>query len=159
MLSEPVYQAVVEGSRKYGVFGTGFTYTGHPVPAAVALETQRIYDERDIGAHVRSVIPRFRKRILALGQRPLVGEARCAGLVGGVELVADKAARRNFEQTVRAGAWTVNRATELGLIARALVNDTIALCPPLIITEAQIDDMFDILERALDDAERQFLPH
>lgn len=156
MISDQIFQSILEGSRRYGLFGTGFTYTGHPVPAAVALETQRIYDERDIGAHVRSVIPAFRRRLEKLADHALVGEARCAGLVGAVELVADKAHKRNFEQNMRVGAWTMNRAAEHGLIVRALVNDAIALCPPLIIAEEQIEDMFDRLERTLDDAQVQF---
>ncbi len=156
MMTEPIYQAVVEGSRRFGSFGMGFTYTGHPVPAAVALEAQRIYDERDIGSHVRSLIPQFRRRIERLGERPLVGEARCAGLIGGIELVADKAARRNFDPQRKVGGWTMNKALDHGLVVRALVNDTIALCPPLIITESEIDDLFDRLERTLDDAAREF---
>ena len=156
MMSEKIYQAIVEGSRRFGIFGTGFTYTGHPVPAAVALETQRIYDERDIGGHVRAVIPRFQKRLAALTGRPLVGEVRTAGLIGGIELVADTKTRTNFDPARKVGAWTMNKAAEHGLIVRALINDTIALCPPLIITEPQIDEMFDRLERALDDAAKAF---
>lgn len=156
MISEKIFECIVEGSRRFGMFGTGFTYTGHPVPAAVALETQRIYDERNIGAHVRALIPHFRERLGQLADRPLVGEARCAGLIGAVELVADKAAKRNFEQSQKVGAWTANKALEHGLIVRPLVNDSIALCPPLIITREQIDDMFDRLERTLDDAAAQF---
>ena len=156
MISEKIYQAVVEGSRRLGSFGTGYTYTGHPVPAAVALETQRIYDERDIGAHVRSLIPRFRRRMESLADRPLVGEARCAGLVGGIELVADKATKRNFDAQQKVGPSTMNRALDHGLIVRALVNDTIALCPPLVITATQLDDLFDRLERTLDDAAKEF---
>ena len=156
MLSEKIYQAVVEGARRLGTFGTGFTYTGHPVPAAVALETQRIYDERDIGAHVRALIPQFRRRLDRLADRPLVGETRCAGLVGGIELVADKAAKRNFDAQRKVGPWTMNKALEHGLIVRAVVNDTIALCPPLIISAAEIDDMFDRFERTLDDAAKEF---
>ncbi len=156
MISEKIFQSILEGSRRYGLFGTGFTYTGHPVPAAVALETQRIYDERDIGVHVRAIIPAFRRRLEDLTDHPLVGEARCAGLIGAVELVADKAAKRNFEQNMRVGAWAMNKAAEHGLIVRALVNDAIALCPPLIITEEQIEDMFDKLKRTLDDAHAKF---
>lgn len=156
MMSEKIYQAVLEGSRRFGMFGTGFTYTGHPVPAAVALEAQKIYEERDIGAYVRSIIPHFRRRFEPLADHPLVGEARCAGLIGGLELVADKAGKRNFETQQKVGAWTMNRAVEHGLIVRALVNDTIALCPPLVISEAQIDDLFDRLERTLDDAAKEF---
>lgn len=156
MISEEVFQSILEGSRRYGMFGTGFTYTGHPVPAAVALEAQRIYDERDIGGHVRAVIPAFQRRLAQLSDHPLVGEARGVGLVGAVELVADKASKRSFEQNMRVGPWTMSKAAEHGLIVRALVNDAIALCPPLIITEPQIEDMFDRLTRALDDAHGQF---
>jgi len=156
MLSEKIYQVVVEGSRRFGSFGTGFTYTGHPVPAAVALETQRIYEERDIGAHVRSLIPQFRRRFARLADHPLVGEARCAGLVGAVELVADKAAKRNFDAKQKVGAWAMTKALDHGLITRALVNDTLALCPPLIISAAQVDDMFDRFAATLDDAAKEF---
>ena len=152
MMSEKIHQVLVEGSRRFGVFGTGFTYSGHPVPAAVALEAQKIYQERDIGAHVRAVAGPFQARLRALGAHPLVGEARGLGLIGAIELVADKAARQNFDPGLKIGAWVARRATELGLIVRPLVNDTIAFCPPLIITEPQVHDMFDIMERALEDA-------
>jgi len=121
MMNEKIYQALVEGSRKYGVFGTGFTYSGHPVPAAVALETQRIYDERDIGTHVKSVSIGFLKRLRALADHPLVGEVRGLGLIGAVELVADKATRRNFDPSQGVAAYAVERATEHGLILRGLV--------------------------------------
>ena len=151
MLSEKIYQALVEGSRRYGIFGTGFTYSGHPVPAAVALETQKIYDNDHIGEHVKSVSPRFQQRLHALADHPLVGEARGIGLIGALELVRDKQARANFDPALKIAPWVVNRALEHGLIVRPLVNDTIALCPPLIITERQIDDMFDSMARALDD--------
>lgn len=151
MMNDKIHEVLVEGSRKYGVFGTGFTYSGHPVPAAVALETQRIYDDRDMGGHVKSVSVTFQKRLRALGDHPLVGEVRGLGLIGAVELVADKGAKRNFDPAQGVGAHAVERATEHGLIVRGLINDSIAFCPPLIITDDQINDMFDIFERALDD--------
>ena len=74
MMNERIHDALVEGSRKFGLFGTGYTYSGHPVPAAVSLEAQRIYEERDIGLHVRSVAPRFQERLRRLSDHPLVGE-------------------------------------------------------------------------------------
>jgi len=151
MMSEKIHEALVEGSRKFGVFGTGFTYSGHPVPAAVALETQRIYDERDIGSHVKSVSVGFQKRLRALADHPLVGEVRGLGLIGAVELVADKKARRNFDPAQGIGAYATERATEHGLIVRGLINDSVAFCPPLIITDDQVNEMFDMFERALDD--------
>ncbi|MBZ0124410.1 MAG: aminotransferase class III-fold pyridoxal phosphate-dependent enzyme, partial [Roseovarius sp.] len=137
MISDEIHDVLVEGSRKYGIFGHGFTYSGHPVPAAVALETQRIYDADRIGAHVNRVSVRFRERLRAFGDHPLVGEARGVGLIGGLELVEDKAARRNFDPARKVGPWVAARAMEHGLIVRPLINDTIAVCPPLIIAEAQ----------------------
>jgi len=74
------------------------------------------------------------------------------GLIGGVELVRDKATRENFKPAEKVGPWVMNRATENGLIVRAMFNDTVGFCPPLIINEQQIDDMFDIFERTLDEA-------
>ncbi len=152
MMTGNIHDVLVEGSRKFGLFGHGFTYSGHPVPAAVALETQKIYERDQIGAHVKSVAQRFQKRLRALADHPLVGEARGTGLIGAVELVRDKNKRENFDRAMKIGPWVMNRALEHGLIVRALVNDTIAFCPPLIITERQIDDMFDAMARTLDDA-------
>jgi 4-aminobutyrate--pyruvate transaminase len=154
MMNEKVYQAIVEGSRRHGLFGNGFTYSGHPVPAAVALETQKIYDSDRIGEHVKAVAPHFQRRLAALADHPLVGEARGIGLIGAVELVRDKATRQNFDPALKLGPWVLGRAAEHGLIVRALANDTIALCPPLIIREPQIDEMFDRLGRALEDARK-----
>lgn len=151
MMTGEIHDVLVEGSRKFGMFGHGFTYSGHPVPAAVALETQRIYESDGIGRHVKAVSPHFQRRLAALADHPLVGEARGIGLIGAVELVRDKGKRENFDRAARVAPWVVARALEHGLIVRALVNDTIAFCPPLIITDRQIDDMFDAMTLALDD--------
>lgn len=97
MMNQKVYDVLEEGSRKFGLFGTGFTYSGHPVPAAVALETQRIYQEDKIGDHVKAVSRIFQKRLHALADHPLVGEVRGLGLIGAVELVQDKEQRLNFD--------------------------------------------------------------
>ncbi len=152
LISDEIYRAVVEGSSQVGTFGTGFTYSGHPVPAAVALETLKIYRERDTVGHVGHVSNRFLRRLNGFADHPLVGETRGVGLIGAVELVRDKSTRENFDPAHKIGAWIMNRALEHGLIVRALVNDTIAFCPPLIITEAQIDDMFDRFATTLDEA-------
>ncbi len=154
MMNKRVEEALVEGSRRHGIFGTGYTYSGHPVPAAVALETQRIYESDRIGDHVHAVSPRFQKRLRALVNHPLVGEARGVSLIGAVELVKNKQSRENFDPALGLGPWVVAKAAEHGLIARALINDTVALCPPLIVDELQIDQIFDALGRALDDAQK-----
>ena len=151
MISEKVYQAIREESGRRGTFGTGYTYSGHPAPAAVALETLKIYQERDIVGHVQRVAPRFQQRLGALGGHPLVGEARGVGLIGAVQLVRDKTTREFFDPALKAAPTVMARASEHRLLVRALMNDVVAVCPPLIITEAEIDTLFDRLELALDD--------
>ncbi|PWC54917.1 aspartate aminotransferase family protein [Azospirillum sp. TSO22-1] len=151
MVSEAVYQACVVESEKIGTFGHGYTYSAHPVSAAVALETLAIYDEQDVLGHVRSVAPVFQRRLHALSDHPLVGETRGTGLIGALELVADKATKLPFEPVGMAGARVNGLCQENGLISRAM-GDSLALCPPLIITEAEVGAMFDRLEKALDAA-------
>ena len=150
MINETIYSAVVAESDKIGTFGHGFTYGGHPVATAVALETLKIYEERDIVGHVRNVMPRFQARRRALGDHPLVGEARGRGLIGALELVRDKASKAPFEPSQKVAIYAGKRALAHGVITRAL-GDTVNLCPPLIITEPQIDDLFDRITGALDD--------
>jgi len=151
MVSEDIYRACVTESEKIGTFGHGYTYSAHPVSAAVALETLKIYEEGDTLGHVRAVAPRFQQRLKALADHPLVGEARGIGLIGAVELVADKATKAPFEPVGMAGAKVNALCHENGLISRAM-GDSLALCPPLIISEAEIDAMFDRLTAALDAA-------
>ena len=151
MISEKIYQAIRDESGRRGVFGTGYTYSGHPVCAAVALETLKIYEETDIIGHVRSISPHFLRRLHALGDHPLVGETRGVGLIGGVQLVKNKATKEMYDPSLKVAPTVMNLAVEHGLLIRALPNDSIAACPPLIITIPQIDDLFDSMGRALDD--------
>jgi 4-aminobutyrate---pyruvate transaminase len=147
---EVMYQAMLDESRKIGVFGHGFTYSGHPVAAAVALKALDIYARERIVEQVVQKSPQFQARLKALGEHPLVGEARGLGLVGAVELVADKARKTSFEPRAGIGPRASAFAEDEGLILRYLAGDTISLCPPLVIKPAEIDDMFDRLARALD---------
>lgn len=149
-VSEAVFQALVDESRKLGLFAHGFTYSGHPVASAVAVKTLEIYKRIDIVGHVQRVAPRFSDRLNALASHPLVGEARGIGLIGAVELVRDKASRQGFAPGDGVGAKAMKIAEEEGLICRAVAGDNVALCPPLVIEEAEIDEMFDTLERTLD---------
>ncbi|MBB3971871.1 aspartate aminotransferase family protein [Hansschlegelia beijingensis] len=145
-------EALNRQSEKIGVFGHGFTYSGHPVAAAVALKTLEIYERENILGHVREVMPHFQQRLRAFGDHPMVGEARGMGLVGAVDLVADKASKRPFDAKRFAAAKVVALAQEEGLIVRA-IGDAVSICPPLVITEEEIDQLFDRLGRALDRAE------
>ena len=89
--------------------------------------------------------PLFQARLQALGEHPLVGEARGLGLIGGVELVADKASKRSFEAKHGVGARAVHFAEEEGLIVRSVIGDVLTLSPPLVISVVEIDELFDRL--------------
>jgi 4-aminobutyrate--pyruvate transaminase len=147
---EAMYQAMLDESRKIGVFGHGFTYSGHPVAAAVALKTLEIYARDRIVEKAAGMAPQFRARLDALAAHPLVGEARGAGLVGAVELVADKPTKRAFDPKSGVGVRAAALCEEEGLILRFLAGDVLSLCPPLVITAQELDEMFDRLTRALD---------
>jgi 4-aminobutyrate--pyruvate transaminase len=150
MVNEQIYAALVEQSRKIGTFGHGFTYSGHPVCAAVALETLQIYEDERILDHVRRIVPQFQQRLAELGAHPLVGNARGMGLIGAAELVADKQSKTSFPASAGVAAYAGQRAAVHGVLTRAL-GDNINVCPPLIIEPAQIDQMFDGIHVALDD--------
>ncbi len=150
LINDEIFEAIASQSDEQGVFGHGYTYSAHPVATAVALETLKIYDEIDIVGHVKRVSPHFLARMDALGAHPLVGDARGVGLVCGLELMRDKAKREPFDASLKISERVQNVAQELGLITRGM-GDRIALCPPLIITESEIDEIFDKLATALDE--------
>ncbi|MFN4353142.1 aminotransferase [Parvibaculum sp.] len=152
-VGEEMYQAMIEESRKIGIFGHGFTYTAHPVGAAIAAKTLEIYEKRNIVGHVRSVQPTFEARVARLADHPLVGHTRACGLIGAIELVANKSDKRAFDPAAGIGAAVVAAAQRNGLILRALAGDIVAFCPPLIITNEQVNEMFDAVEKALDEVE------
>jgi 4-aminobutyrate---pyruvate transaminase len=147
---QSMYEAMLDESRKIGTFGHGFTYSGHPVAAAVALKALEIYARERIADAVARKAPYFQARLRALGDHPLVGEARGFGLMGGIELVADKRSKRAFDAKAAAAPQAVRFAREEGLIVRFLVGDVVSICPPLIIAPAEIDELYDRLGRALD---------
>ena len=150
LVPEFMYAPMVEASGQVGLFGHGFTYSGHPVSAAVALRTLQIYEERSLYAHVRTVAPQFQARLNALASHPLVGDTRGIGLVGGCELVQNKATKAAFDAKRAVGAKCMQLCQERGLIVRA-IGDVIALCPPFIVTPDQIDEIFTLLAQGLDD--------
>jgi 4-aminobutyrate--pyruvate transaminase len=145
-----LYQPMVEASGQVGLFGHGFTYSGHPVSAAVALRTLGIYEERGLYEHVRRIAPQFQARLAALGTHPLVGDTRGIGLLGGCELVQNQTTKAAFEARLAVGARAMQLCQEHGLIVRA-IGDVIALCPPYVITTSEIDELFAKLTRGLDD--------
>jgi 4-aminobutyrate--pyruvate transaminase len=115
--------------KRSAPFGHGFTATGHPVSCAVALENLAIIEERDLMGNAARLEAQFQAGLQSFADHPLVGEARGAGLIGAVELVADKKTRRPFEKIGKAGALASTIGHEEGLIFRA-IGDQLALCPP-----------------------------
>ena len=138
LLSPELTEIIEQEATRIGGLWHAFTYSAHPVAAAVALKTLEIYEERDTFGHVKRVAPTFLKRLKALADHPLVGEANGVGLIGAIEMVADKATKRNFEASKLVGTRCGQFCQEEGLIVRPLINDRIALCPPLVITKRKL---------------------
>ena len=152
MVNERVFQGLAKQSNEIGTFGHGFTYSGHPVPAAVAIETLKIYDETNIGAHVQSVGPHLQSELRRrFAGHELVGEVRGVGLMAAMELVADKKTHENFPAAAKIGARLVNLMQENGVIGRVCPTDAIVFSPPLIISTEEIDDMLERVQKSLDE--------
>ena len=151
LVSDKLYEILLAQSDKLGIFGHGYTYSSHPVPAAVALETLKIYDELNILAQVRRVGPRMQAAIRSFADHPLIGEARGIGLIGAVEIVRDKTTKQSFDLKAGVAAFLVRRAQHHGAILRNMPGDIVAFSPPLIISEAEIDEMIVCFGKALDD--------
>lgn len=158
-LSGEIYQGIEKGSAEIGFFAHGTTYAGHPVGCAVALKVLDLIEERDIGGHVAQVSRTFEKRLAALLDHPLVGEVRSRGLMGAVEFVADKQTRRGMQPVGAFARQVCARAEEhYQLICRPMPgSDTCAFSPPLIISEEEIDEMFDRFGKALADVTDEYV--
>jgi 4-aminobutyrate--pyruvate transaminase len=150
LLNERVFQALMIESDKVGHFAHGYTYAGHPVTTAVALETLKIYEEMDIVGHVRAVEKPFLAELKALESHPLIGEFRGISLIGALEVVKDKSTREMYPADAGVMDILGRNANKHGLILR-LVGNRIAFSPPLIISEAEVEEMVRRLRSALDD--------
>ncbi len=146
LVSDRVSAALAEGSRQIGTFGHGFTYSGHPVAAAVARETLAIVRERDIPGHVRDVAPRLARGLEKFRGAELVRDVRHHGLLGGVEFDP----RQAGQEPGRLGQAVLEAAKERGLLLRAM-GDTVVFAPPLIITPGQIDELLERFTAAYHD--------
>jgi 4-aminobutyrate--pyruvate transaminase len=150
MMNEAIWQACYGQSGKLGVFGHGFTYSGHPVATAVALETLALYEELDTVGHVRRLAPLLQDGLRRFAGHDLVGEVRGMGFIGALELMADKAARRSFTPGANVGLFIEQRCHEHGVILRAL-GDTLGVAPPLVATEQDIEEILRVIGVALDE--------
>ncbi len=151
MISEDVYKPIADQSHKLGAFYHGFTFGGHPVAAAVALETLNIYGEIDIVSRVRAIAPMMANGIQNFSDHPLAGEVASIGALSVIELVSDKKSKSSFPKEVGLNRFLLARAREYGLIMR-MIGNRIGFSPPLIINENEIAEMYQSFGRALDDA-------
>ena len=144
-----MYEAIEQAATEVGLFGHGLTYSGHPVAAAVALRNLELMEERGIMAHAVRMGELMQARLAPLAEHGLVGNLRGIGLIAGLELVRDKDRRERFAPSDKIAFRVAAACLDQGLIVRALPGDTIAICPPLIIDEAGIDELVGKLEAGL----------
>jgi len=154
LMNDRIYQSMLMQSDRLGSFVHGFTYAGHPVASAVALETLRIYDEMDLPNHVKLLEPHFLRAFGALTDHPLVGDFSGTGLIGGIELVKNKTLRTPHSGEV--GLMMERNARARGVILR-VVGNRLALSPPLIITVDEINEMAARIRAALDDTQAELI--
>ena len=150
LVNERIFTAMARQSDELGSFGLTMTYCGHPVASAVAREAIRIYEEEDLPARVRRLDAPFLGGLRGLATHPLVGEVRGLGLLAGVELVRNKNTHEPFAKNQKIGAICAALCEKHGLMLRA-IGDTLALCPPLVISETEIEALLVRLRLALDE--------
>ena len=151
ILPDFMYEAMVAPSAEVGVFGHGFTYTGHPAACAAANKAIEIYQRDRLFEHAASIGAYMQEGLRQFSSHPLVGEVRGKGLIAAVELVANKSERKAFaDGTV--GAVTKQACQDHGLLIRAVAGNSLAFCPPLIINKQQVDEMLEMFSSALEDA-------
>ncbi|TWI36019.1 aspartate aminotransferase family protein [Paracoccus sulfuroxidans] len=153
MMNDRVYGPIAEESNRIGTFGHGFTAGGHPLGAAVALANLAVIQDNDLVANARDVGAHLLGRLHGLADSPLVGEVRGIGLIAAVELVEDKATK-SVSTAGKLGGLMNNAMMRNGLISRNMY-DAVAFCPPLIITRAQADDLFEIVAKSLGELEAE----
>jgi len=157
VISGAVYEVLEEQSQQLNGFGHGFTYSGHPVSAAVAFEALEIYQEMDLPSHTQAMGKVLHEALAPLLDHPLIGEIRGIGLIAGLELVADKTSRASFPASLAIGAQVELAARKRGLIVRNM-GDSIALAPPFIIEPTQISELVARLSASLNDVYQSIGP-
>jgi adenosylmethionine-8-amino-7-oxononanoate aminotransferase len=150
-IGEKIYRGIKDNAPTGGPVGHGYTYSGHPVSAAVALEVIRLYEEGGILANGQRAGAHFEERLAELADHPLVGEVRARGLLAGIEIVADKATKEKFSRAAKLPDHLFARGYANGVIFRAFADDIIGLAPPLCCSEAEIDLIVSRLRQTLDD--------
>ena len=154
IIPDEIFEPVKNASNEIGVFGHGYTYSGHPVACAVALRTLEIYEETNLFTHAKEMSFGFQSYAHKLDKHEFVGEVRGVGMVAGIEFVENKETKKPFMPIGKMGQLVAKICQKNGLIVRA-IGDTIAICPPLIIAEEQMHELFDILDSSIEEASKQ----
>ncbi|MDE4305126.1 aminotransferase [Phaeobacter gallaeciensis] len=145
-----MYKEMVAPSNEVGVFGHGYTYSGHPAACAAALKTLEIYERDNLFDHAAEVGDYMQAQLREIfTDHPLVGEVRGKGLIAALELVSNKTTGATVPGG-KGGALAVKACQDEGLILRAVAGNALAFCPPLIITKAEVDDMLKRAKSAVD---------
>lgn len=149
VMAPEIYEAVAEFNKSGSFFGHGFTNSGHPVGAAVALECLKIYEEMDVVPHVRAMGERLKSHLGEIAaSSSIVGDVRGVGLMFGIELVEDKGTKAPFAPAFGAGFKCDTFSVENGLVARA-TGDCLVLAPPLVVSESDVDQIAERFGKAL----------
>lgn len=150
IMNDRIFEPIADESNKIGVLGHGFTAGGHPVGSAVALENLKIIEERGLVAHAAEIGAYMQGRLRKLADHPLVGEVRGVGLIAAVELVLDKSRKVAATTPGALGGVASRLLLERGIISRNML-DALAICPPLIVTKVQIDELVGGIAGMLED--------
>ncbi len=151
LFTDKIYQGIADNSAKIGTFGHGFTASGHPVATAVGLENLKIIEERKLFDHAAAMGEHLQAKLReTFTDHPLVGEVRGVGLIAAVEMVADKKTKRQFDPLGKVGGYFFERGHHHGVLIRN-VQDSFAICPPLVVSESEIDEIVRRLALTLDD--------
>ncbi|WVZ94558.1 hypothetical protein U9M48_040437 [Paspalum notatum var. saurae] len=148
LVSPEITDVIYSQSNKLGSFAHGFTYSGHPVSCAVAIETLKIYNERNIIEHVNKIAPRFQEGIKAFSGSPIVGEIRGLGLILGTEFVDNKSPNDPFPAEWGVGSIFGAECEKRGMLIR-VAGDSIMLSPPLIMTPNEVEEIISKFGDAL----------
>ncbi|XP_019160844.1 PREDICTED: gamma aminobutyrate transaminase 1, mitochondrial-like [Ipomoea nil] len=154
LVSPEVYDVIHSQSNKLGSFSHGFTYSGHPVSCAVALEAVKIYKERNIIEQVNRIAPKFQDGIKAFSDSPIIGEIRGLGLILGTEFTNNKSPNDPFPPEWGVGAYFGAQCQKKGMLVR-VAGDNIMMSPPFIMTPEEVDELISIYGEALRETERR----
>ncbi|XP_010680154.2 gamma aminobutyrate transaminase 1, mitochondrial [Beta vulgaris subsp. vulgaris] len=156
LVSPEISEVIHSQSNKLGSFSHGFTYSGHPVACAVALESLKLYKERNIVERVQKLTPRFQDGLRTYADSPIIGEIRGTGLIIGTEFTDNKSPNDPFPPEWGVGAYFGAQCQKNGMLVR-VAGDNIMICPPLVISEEEIDELISKYGKALKATEERVM--